>query len=132
MVLRLLAEGKRVGICGFSHKVIGNLLDEVCKVAGESGQPLRAMQKADDHDRCASSVVACTGDAKVVEAALAASEVDLVAGTAWLFARPGMQRQLDVLVVDEAGQMSLANVLSVSAAADSLCCWATDSSWLSR
>lgn len=120
MVLRLVAQGKRVGICGFSHKVIGNLLDEVCKVARESGQPLRALQKAEQSDRCASPDVACTGDAKDVEAALLAGEVDVVAGTAWLFARSGMQEQLDVLVVDEAGQMSLANVLAVSGAAQSL------------
>jgi predicted RecB family nuclease len=120
MVLRLVADGKRVGICGFSHKVISNLLDEVCKVARETGQPVRAMQKADDSDRCSSGEVTCTGDAKDIEAALAANEVDVVAGTAWLFARAAMQGHLDVLVVDEAGQMSLANVLAVAGAARSM------------
>jgi predicted RecB family nuclease len=120
MVLRLVAEGKRVGICGFSHKVIANLLDEVATVARDQGQPLRAMQKAGEGDRCASADVSCTGDAKVIEAALDNREVDVVAGTAWLFAREGMQRQLDVLVIDEAGQMSLANVLAVAGSAESL------------
>lgn len=120
MVLRLLREGKRVGICGFSHKAIGNLLDAVCRAAADLGQPLRALQKADEHDRCASASVVCTGKASDIEDALAARGVDLVAGTAWLFAKPGMQGQLDVLVVDEAGQMSLANVLAVCGAAESL------------
>ena len=44
----------------------------------------------------------------------------MAAGTAWLFARPDMQNILDTLVIDEAGQMSLANVLAVAATADNL------------
>jgi superfamily I DNA and/or RNA helicase len=45
--------------------------------------------------------------------------VDIVAGTSWLYARPDL-RGLDVLVIDEAGQLSLANVLAISSAAESL------------
>ena len=41
-------------------------------------------------------------------------------GTAWLWARPEAAGAVDVLFVDEAGQMSLANVLAVSQAAKSL------------
>jgi predicted RecB family nuclease len=120
MVVRLLAEDKRVGICAFSHKVIGNLLDEMCRAAEEAGISIRALQKSAEHQRCSSAAVDCTDDAAYVEDALAGSSVDLVAGTSWLFAREGMQRGVDVLVVDEAGQLSLANVLAVSGAARSL------------
>jgi hypothetical protein len=41
-------------------------------------------------------------------------------GTAWLWARPEFEDAVDVLFVDEAGQMSLANVLAVSHAAKSI------------
>ena len=41
-------------------------------------------------------------------------------GTAWLWARPEAQNTVDVLFVDEAAQMSLANVLAVSPAAAGL------------
>jgi superfamily I DNA and/or RNA helicase len=44
-------------------------------------------------------------------------EAQLAAGTAWLWARPEFVDSVDVLFVDEAGQMSLADVLAVSQAA---------------
>jgi superfamily I DNA and/or RNA helicase len=44
----------------------------------------------------------------------------VAAGTAWLWARPEAQDSVDVLFVDEAAQMSLANVLAVSHAGRSL------------
>ncbi|MGC8514158.1 MAG: hypothetical protein ACP5P1_14165 [Acidimicrobiales bacterium] len=51
-----------------------------------------------------------------VETAVAANAVDVVAGTAWLFAREAMAGAIDMLVVDEAGQLSLADVLAVAPA----------------
>jgi uncharacterized protein len=53
-------------------------------------------------------------------AAALAEGANLVAGTAWLFAREELEGGLDTLVVDEAGQLSLANVLAVASAADRL------------
>jgi AAA domain/RNase_H superfamily len=44
----------------------------------------------------------------------------IVAGTVWLWARPEMAGSVDVLFVDEAGQMSLANVLAASSATGSI------------
>ena len=41
----------------------------------------------------------------------------LVAGTAWLFARPEHDRAFDYLFIDEAGQVGLANVVAMSVAA---------------
>ena len=55
-----------------------------------------------------------------VDSALEAREVDVIGGTAWLWAREELANTLDVLVIDEAGQMSLANVLAVSHAARNL------------
>jgi uncharacterized protein len=103
MIVRLLAQGKRVGICAVSHKVIGNLLDEVARVAQERGQALRALQKATEQQRCTAAAVDHTDANDEVEARLDDGTVDLVAGTTWLFARAGMRQRLDVLVVDEAG-----------------------------
>jgi superfamily I DNA and/or RNA helicase len=44
----------------------------------------------------------------------------VAAGTAWLWARPDAFETVDVLMVDEAAQMSLANVLAISHAAKSI------------
>ena len=40
-------------------------------------------------------------------------DADLIAGTAWLFAREELDEALDYLFVDEAGQVSLANIIAM-------------------
>jgi uncharacterized protein len=55
-----------------------------------------------------------------LERALRDGELDVAAGTAWLWARGGQAGSVDTLFVDEAGQMSLANVLAVAGAARNL------------
>jgi predicted RecB family nuclease len=114
IILELVKRGNRIGITANSHKVIGNLLDKLMAEAKLRGQSVRAMQKADERDRCASPEVQCTGSASTVEMALSDGEIDIVAGTSWLFARPTFPSKLDYLVVDEAGQMALANVLAMA------------------
>jgi superfamily I DNA and/or RNA helicase len=52
--------------------------------------------------------------------ALRAGEAQVVGGTAWLWADPDAAGAVDVLVVDEAGQMALPNVLAVAPAVRSL------------
>src|SRR5262249_3088873 len=54
-----------------------------------------------------------------VVAALAGG-ANLIAGTTWLWARAELTGAVDVLFIDEAGQMSLANALAVASAAPSL------------
>src|SRR5690606_14267173 len=51
---------------------------------------------------------------------LASGEYTLLGGTSWLWARPDFRDSVDVLFIDEAGQMSLADVLAVSVGAKSL------------
>ena len=46
--------------------------------------------------------------------------VDVVAGTGWLFARPEIDGAFDILFVDEAGQMSLANAVASGRTARSI------------
>jgi uncharacterized protein len=119
-VLSLVTAGRRVGLCAFSHKAIANLLDAVLAAAAEAGVPVRALQKADGDDRCVSPLVQYAAGNQDVVDALAAGAVDVVAGTSWLFAREELVGALDVLVVDEAGQLSLANVLAVAGSARSM------------
>src|SRR5205807_8377021 len=95
MILDLVKLGKRVGITANSHKVIGNLLDKTMGEGRRRGQPVRAIQKADERDRCASQDVQCTSSSSTLEAALAADEVEVVAGTPWLFARASFPPKLD-------------------------------------
>jgi uncharacterized protein len=120
MILDLVSAGKRVGVTAISHKVIGNLLEKVCEKALERGLRPRIMQKAEEQERCQSDGVLFATSNKEIEEAVNSAAVDVVAGTAWLFASEGFFGKLDVLFVDEAGQMSLANVLAICASARNL------------
>ena len=120
MILDLLAAGKRVGVTANSHKVISNLLGAVCGAAENPPADVRGIQKANDGDGCPDEHVVQTNSNGDVAAALATGEANLAAGTAWLWAREEMAGAVDVLVIDEAGQMSLANTLAVCQAARSI------------
>ena len=120
MVVELVRQGRRVGITAVSHKVITTLLGEVCRAAAEAGLSLKAVQKASDGDECQHPVVMHAKDNKAVLDALTTASAKVAAGSAWLWAREDMANAVDVLFVDEAGQMSLANVLAVSQAATSI------------
>ena len=120
MIVELVKRGRRAGITAVSHKVISNLLREVCRAAEEGGGSLKAVQKANGGDECGHAMVAQADGNEAVLHALTASDVKVAAGTAWLWSREEMAKSVDVLFVDEAGQMSLANVLAISQAATSV------------
>ena len=120
MVAELAKHGRRVGITAVSHKVISKLLQDICNVAKHAGIQLRAVQKANETDGCPDSMVTQVDDNEEVLNALASGAAQIAAGTSWLWARDDMANSADVLLVDEAGQMSLANVLAISQAATSV------------
>ena len=120
MILKLLASGKRVGVTANSHKVISNLFTAVCEAADEQPVDVRGIQKANAGDGCPGERIVQTASNEEVAEALATGEANLAGGTAWLWAREEMADKVDVLVIDEAGQMSLANTLAVCQAAGSL------------
>lgn len=118
MITAELARGKKVGITATSHKVISNLLKEVCDAA--KGAKLAALQKADEDDWCSLPQVDHTDDNAIVLDTLQTGKVTLAAGTAWLWSREEMAGSVDVLFIDEAGQFALANALAVAPAATDL------------
>jgi uncharacterized protein len=119
MIRALVQAGKKVGVVANSHKVIANLLDDVIAQAVEAGETVRVGQKGDEDDARAEGA-ARLKDGKQALQALAADELDVVGGTAWLWADGKFRKSVDVLFVDEAGQMSLANVLAVTPATANL------------
>ena len=121
MILTLLAARKRVGITGTSHKVIGNLLRAVLEAATEEPEvPVLIVQKGDKEQVLDDDRVTRGKDANDVRARLEDGRANLAAGTPWLWASSKMVGAVDVLFVDEAGQISLANVVAISRATESL------------
>jgi superfamily I DNA and/or RNA helicase len=110
-------QGRKVGITAISHKVIQNLLLEVIKAGNEAGiEGLICIQKVKEKPDAAPPGITLATDNAEPLAALRGG-VQVAAGTAWLWSREDYFEAVDVLFVDEAGQMSLANVLAVSQAA---------------
>jgi uncharacterized protein len=119
MIVALVRAGKRVGVVANSHKVIGHVLDEVA-TAARPGDGVRIGQKPKNHHPPTSAAATPLADNAAVEHGLRNGSVNVVGAVSWTWVRPEMARPepvLDVLLVDEAGQMSLANVLACAPAA---------------
>jgi uncharacterized protein len=116
IALHLVADARRVAVTATSHKAIGNLLAEICEGGTREAASLRVVQRADAGDGAGLEKVTLI-KSEAAAGLLAAGEVDVMGGTPWLFARDDVAGQFDTIIVDEAGQMSLADVLAVSRAA---------------
>ncbi len=114
IALRLIQQGRRVAVCAISHKAIGKLLEEIAAHAAAGGQAARIVQRADPDDACDAPGVVLAASNPHVAATLAEKAVDVVGGTSWLFSDDKLQDSFDTLIVDEAGQMSLADVIAIS------------------
>jgi uncharacterized protein len=116
LAVHLIAQGKRVGISATSHKAIHNLLDGIEAAAVEAGVAFRGLKKggARGESHYDGRFVATAKDGFCDE------DVQLVAGTAWLLARPELDGTLDYVFVDEAGQVALADALAIGTSARTL------------
>lgn len=117
IILSLLKAGKRVGITSNSHDAINNLLEGVAKAAVEAEFELSGVKKSTNEGQFAY--------VKGIADVTANDEVDLakhqlIAGTAWLFSRAEFDQQLDYIFADEAGQISLANMVAIGTAASNI------------
>ena len=115
VILALIAAEKRVGVSSNSHKAINNLLSKIEELAREQKINFSGVKKASDQDPDSflkGDLIGDTTDNEAVEM----GGWDLIGGTAYLFARPDMAGAVDYLFVDEAGQVSLGNMLAMAAA----------------
>lgn len=126
MIRALLRAGYRVGVTGPSHKVIINLLDEICSAdRDDEATPIVGLQVSGDLACADARIESVKSSNQVTRAEAQRAEeglapFNLVAGTAWLWATDHRLDSVDVLVIDEAGQFSLANALAVAPAAPRL------------
>ncbi|MFP5342669.1 MAG: TM0106 family RecB-like putative nuclease [Candidatus Limnocylindria bacterium] len=122
MILALVARGRTVGVTAQSHKTISNLLEAVRTAVDDDGRPApRVLQRASlDNDHAGDLPFVTLAENREIADALGDGTVDVVAGTPWVFARPELEDRIDVLFVDEAGQMSAANVVAMATAARSI------------
>jgi predicted RecB family nuclease len=118
LILHLIEQGNRIGVASGSHTAIHNLLTEVedCAPVGAS---FRGLKKYSDEGNRYQSERGLIDNSKDI-ADFAGGGYDLVAGTAWLFCGEELDEMLDYLVIDEAGQISLADALAMGTCARNL------------
>ena len=113
MIRTLVNAGLRVGVTAMSHAAIDNLMQAVVdrfKAEGDADN-LRAVRKAKE------------GSVRGIRyeddnARVARGDFNVIAGTTWLFAsKPMRENPVDVLVVDEAGQLGLADTVAATISA---------------
>jgi len=122
IIAALVAAGKTVGITAVGHTVIHNLLEQAAESAKSNG--MGGIQLYHRHSSSGKYV----GDAPIsnikdydkVLDGLTDGSIDVVGGTQWMWSRQDFEQSVDVLIVDEAGQMSLSNVVAAAPAAKSL------------
>ena len=119
MICDLVRAGRQVGVCAQSHKVITNLLKEVV-AATEPGMKIPCLQKVRKKGDVSFGGIAEAVRNEDARDALRSRRARVVGGTSWMWAREEFSEAVDVLFVDEAGQMSLANVLAIAQSAKNL------------
>jgi predicted RecB family nuclease len=116
LIVSLIAAGRRVGVAATSHKAINNMLSAIEAAAIAEHVTFTGLKKGSDDDQFGGRFVRDTQDNEECETA----DCDLIAGTAWLFARERMDQRVDYLFVDEAGQVALADAIAMGTAARNL------------
>lgn len=121
MICEFIKQGKTVGITANSHKVIRNLIDKVLEAAPEMVVNLVCIQKPEggSKERSTDKLLFAKNNDDVVNS-LGSGGAQVAGATTFFWAREEAAGLVDVLVVDEAGQMSLADALAVSQAAPTL------------
>jgi predicted RecB family nuclease len=116
IALSLMDAGLRVGVTATSHNAIDNLLAAIDRAADESGTDFRGWRKkSNDRVDYSSDRIHCRAKPNEKD-----GPVMLHAGTAWWWAHPDAAGTVDVLLVDEAGQVSLADAIAVAQGASSM------------
>ncbi|HCN83356.1 MAG TPA: hypothetical protein DIT07_07000, partial [Sphingobacteriaceae bacterium] len=120
IILSLIRAGKKVGITALSHKVITELMHKVIKAGIEKGVPVKCMRKVSAPSDSPDPHILEEKDNDKAAAAIKGALVNVLGGTPWLWSRQGMENSVDVLFVDEAGQLSLIDTVAVSQAATNM------------
>ncbi|MBD2329085.1 TM0106 family RecB-like putative nuclease [Alkalinema sp. FACHB-956] len=118
VIVKLLALGKSIAICANSHKVITNLLARVAKLAEAEGLLLQGAKIGGDRTDEVFQAASIRFQEKV-DTTLP-PEYQLVGATAYQLSREAAIGQFDYLFIDEAGQLSLANLVAIARCADNL------------
>lgn len=119
IICALVRAGLKVGVTAVSHKVIVKLLEGAAEQGRKQELAIEIVHRQEgEYD--GNWGIRRQLDYDSIRADLDNGTVNVLGATAWCWARPDFEQSVDVLIVDEAGQMSLANVLATAPAGRSL------------
>ncbi len=118
IILDLIASGKRIGVTAVSNKAVDALLNKVAELAEERHIDITCHKKGKTPEDYNGPISYCANNGKL--RADLRKETYVLGGTLWLWCHDWFRESIDYLIVDEAGQMSLANVLAACRSTNNL------------
>ena len=118
IIIELIKKSKKIGITANSHKVIFNLLNKIEELAKDNFS-------FEGYHKCGSTpdkrfdgkFIKNISDSKKMDMLFEDMDANLFSGTAWCFSRPACEEKLDYIFVDEAGQLTTADIVAISLSA---------------
>jgi len=120
-IVELLKSNKKIGITANSHKVIHNLLDKIENIS--SDVPFRGLKmgRSTDEDTIYNSQhIKTSSNEKDFIDGLNSNNTLIYAGTKYHFSSNYYDSKLDYLFIDEAGQVSLADIIAIGSVAKNI------------
>ena len=116
IIIELMKIGKKVGVTSNSHEAIKNLLIAIEEQAIKQNFKFNGVRKTSSQNK---------KDWKFIEDKFEGKELNfneysLYAGTSWFFVDPRMNKTLDYLFIDEAGQVALGTTIASATCAKNL------------
>lgn len=116
MICACVADGLKVGVTANSHSVIRKLLLEALRLAAQQGRLLDVAEKVDAKSESRTPIQEVMDNATALDT-LRLGSARVLGATTWLWSSVDAEAAVDVLIIDEAGQMSLANAVAASTGA---------------
>ncbi|HZB12980.1 MAG TPA: TM0106 family RecB-like putative nuclease, partial [Chryseolinea sp.] len=117
IIINLIKAKKTVGVTAVSHRVITTLFETVHKESKTLGVSIDFVHKVTEKQSMPDWIKQLTDKKKVKKSI---DSLAVVGGTAWLWADDDFRDAVDYLIVDEAGQMAMSQVLASSRACKNL------------
>ncbi len=118
IIIELIKKSKKIGITANSHKVIFNLLTKIEELAEDNFSFTGYHKCGSTPDkRFDGKFIKNISDTKKMDMMFKTMGADLFSGTPWCFSRPDCDEKLDYIFVDEAGQLTTADILAISLSA---------------
>jgi len=113
-ILELIKDGNRVGVTSNSHAAINLLMRMIGDLSEKEGFSFTSLKLGGEEDPVLKKQGFHWKKSNTKISDVVRLNASLIGGTAWAFSRPEARSLVDYLVIDEAGQVSLANLVGMA------------------